>query len=239
MNSKELKYQLENKAPKERKRFIRNLFDSIVPTYDLLNRLLSMGIDTIWRNRVVRRNCTGKGELALDLCCGTGDLSYRMRKKGMEVVSLDFSIPMVEKGVEKGWLNSLVTAGDASVLPYKEDTFRLATIAFGIRNIPDLDNFFKETQRVLGKGGTLVILELTRPTSRLMGFCYDLYLVRILPFVGGLISGRKIAYKYLSETIESFIDPLSLKEMMLTRGFKEVNIIPQTGGIATIIEATV
>ena len=236
MGKKELEYELNNETPSERKKYIRGMFDSIVPTYDFLNRMLSMGIDTTWRKYLIKLTGGVQNKKVLDMCCGTGDLSKLFIKSKADTVSLDFSIPMIVKGKEQGWLGENSIGADASVLPFKENSFDFSSISFGIRNIPDLDNFMKETNRVMKKGGKLYVLELTRPSNLLVRFFYNLYLGVILPTVGGIVSGKKEAYKYLSKTIETFVDPDELKKMFISQGYSEVNIYKKTFGIATIIE---
>jgi demethylmenaquinone methyltransferase/2-methoxy-6-polyprenyl-1,4-benzoquinol methylase len=226
-------YKLNNENPGERKKEIRRMFDSIVPTYDFLNHFLSAGIDRGWRKFLLKKAEPLNDKKILDLCCGTGDLSRVLVEA--DIHSLDFSIPMLQKGKEKGWLGSKTIAGDAGNLPFKRDSIDIMTIAFGIRNIPDLDNFMQECLRVLNKNGELLVLELTRPKLKLVGLFYRFYLGVFLPLVGGLISRKKNAYKYLSGTINTFPDPPLLKERFLKNGFSEVEIFPLTFGIASLI----
>lgn len=232
----EHKFSIDNETPEKKKKFIRELFDSIVPTYDFLNRFLSFGIDTGWRKKLIRLAGDLSGKNVLDLCCGTGDLTKLLRNKKARVFSLDFSIPMLKKGYHKKWLSNLIVAADASRLPFKDSFFHYATIAFGIRNIPDLDNFIMETNRVLTPGGKLYILELTRPKNKIVLFFYNLYLKLILPFVGGLISRRKNAYRYLSDTISTFVDVDELSGLLRENGFAEIRVYRLTFGVATIFE---
>jgi demethylmenaquinone methyltransferase/2-methoxy-6-polyprenyl-1,4-benzoquinol methylase len=126
-------------------------------------------------------------------------------------------------------------AADACLIPFKDNTFSVATIAFGIRNIPDIDNFIKDVFRVLAPGGQLAILELVRPENNFIRIVYTFYLNKLLPFIGGVISGRKLAYTYLSKTISTFIDQPDLKIMLNQHGFNKVTFHPQTLGVATII----
>jgi len=228
-------YNIDNNSPEEKKKFIQNLFDAIVPTYDLLNRVLSGGIDMIWRIHVFRHIKSVKGRRAIDLCCGTGDVSSLLYRKGAELTSLDFSLNMLAKGKKKGALSGQSIAADAGRLPFKDNSFHTATIAFGIRNIPDLDNFIKEVYRILDDAGQLAILELVRPKAKLVGLVYSFYLGSILPLVGGVISGKRVAYKYLSTTIATFIDPNILQNMLREYGFSTVTCHPQTFGISTIM----
>ncbi len=230
-----ISYEINNKTPEEKKLFIQNLFDSIVPTYDLLNHVLSMGTDIIWRKNIFRHINSLKDKKAIDLCCGTGDLSLLLHKKGAEIVSLDFSMKMLQRGIQKKALKGYPVSADASLIPFRDNTFSAATIAFGIRNIPDIDNFIKDAFRVLAPGGQLAILELVRPENIIVRVFYSFYLHKLLPFIGGIISGQKLAYNYLSKTISTFIDQPELKKMLLKYGFHKVTFHPQTFGVATII----
>jgi SAM-dependent methyltransferase len=127
-----------------------------------------------------------------------------------------------------------LTATNASVLPFKVSSFDFITIAFGIRNIPDIEKFLSESERALKKNGRLLILELTRPDNRFYRILYKFYLGRFLPFIGGIVSRDKSAFKYLAKTIETFIDPETLTEMIISKGFSEVKLIKKTFGTATI-----
>ncbi len=228
-------YEINNKTPEEKKRFIQDLFDSIVPTYDLLNHVLSMGTDVLWRRNIFRHINNVRDKKAIDLCCGTGDLSLLLHKKGADVVSLDFSMNMLQRGIRKKALKGDPVSADAGLIPFKDNTFSAATIAFGIRNIPDIDNFIKDVFRVLSPGGQLAILELVRPENKIVRVFYSFYLHKLLPFIGGMISGEKTAYNYLSKTIATFIDQPELKRMLKQYGFDSVTFYPQTFGVATII----
>ncbi len=227
-------YEINNSDPSEKKRYIRSMFDSIVPTYDLLNRVLSGGIDNIWRKDLVRMTAGPGSKRILDLCCGTGDLTRQLVKGGGELFSLDFSFNMLKKGVAKGWLSGENVSADAGKLPFKGESFDYLTIAFGIRNIPDVDVFLGESLRVLKPGGKLLILELTRPDNGFVRFFYNLYLTKILPFIGGILSGKREAYGYLAGSISTFLDRDTLIERIKIAGFKTVDYKKKTFGVATI-----
>jgi len=230
-------YEIDNKNPEDRKLRIKGLFDSIVPTYDLLNHLLSFGTDIFWRRRIFKLLHPVDGRIALDICCGTGDLSLLLSKHGADTVSLDFSIGMLKRGIIRQAITGKAVAADASRIPFRDNVFAAETIAFGIRNIPDLNNFIREAYRVLAYGGELAILELVRPRNRFIKIIYSLYLNKIMPIIGGLISGEKDAYKYLSGTIETFVDPLELKKLLEEYGFKNVSVCFLTFGVSAIIIA--
>ena len=228
-------YKIDNINPEEKKRFIRKLFDSIVPTYDLLNHVLSFGTDLLWRRNIFKHLKSVNNAHTIDLCCGTGDVSLLMSKRGAKVVSLDFSMNMLKKGIRKKAIKGRPVSADACHIPFRDNTFSVATIAFGIRNIPDINYFIKEVFRVLTPGGRLAILELVRPENRVIRTLYLFYLNTVLPFIGGVISGRKSAYNYLSKTIATFIDQPDLQKMLQRYGFIHITGHPQTLGIATII----
>ncbi len=228
-------YQLNNENPEGRKRSIRGMFDAIVPTYDLLNHVLSFGTDLQWRRDLVKKTGAGRGSRVIDLCCGSGDVSRLLAGRGLETVSLDFSGEMLKLGIKKKALADAAVLGDACRLPFAAGSFAAATIAFGIRNIPDLDRFMEEVSRVLRPGGTLAILELVRPENRVVRAGYSFYLRRLLPVIGGLVSGKPAAYRYLSGTIATFVHPLVVKEMLEKHGFGSVTIFPRTLGVAAIM----
>jgi len=227
-------YEINNTDPAEKKRYVRSMFDSIVPTYDLLNRILSGGIDNFWRRDLVKLTGGLENKRVLDICCGTGDLTRHLVKARGEILSLDFSFNMLKKGVEKGWLGGENISADAGKLPFKSGTFDFLTIAFGIRNIPDVDVFLSESLRVLKPGGRLMILELTRPDNPVVRFGYNLYLTKILPFVGGVLSGKREAYRYLAGSISTFLDRTILIERIKAAGFTSVDFRKKTFGVATI-----
>ncbi len=204
--------------------------------YDLLNRLLSAGIDRSWRKFLINRVGDLSNSAALDLCCGTGDLSLLLWQKGADLVSLDFSLAMLRQGMKKRRLRGDVVAADASSLPFRDSSFQLLTIAFGIRNIPDVDRFMAEALRVLAPGGRLMILELTRPAGRFVRLAYGAYLRFLLPLAGGLVSGKWTAYRYLARTIETFLDPVDLAHRLKGAGFARCERHERTFGVATIID---
>ncbi len=228
-------YKIDNRNAEKKKRFIKKLFDSITGPYDILNRLLSMGIDVVWRKKMIKISGPLKNKKTLDICCGTGDVSLMLHKNGAKTFSVDFSENMLKRGLEKKAIKGFPIASDACRMPFKRDSFDMATIAFGIRNIPDIDNFIGEANRTLKPGGKLVILELSMPGKKIVKFFYSFYLKKAVPFLGGIISGKKSAYNYLAGTISTFIGPQTLVKMLEQKKFKGAKIFPQTFGVATII----
>ncbi len=231
----ELEYRINNTNPGPRKKFVRETFDAIAETYDVLNRVLSFGIDMSWRRFAVNLLGDIRRKDIIDLCSGTGDFIPLLHAKGARVVPVDFSLAMLKKGKEIGKIHECAVAADVCKLPLRSEYFDAATIAFGVRNIPDINIFIDEIFRVLKENGELVVLELTRPRNIFIRGLYRIYLTCVLPFIGGIVSGKLRAYRYLSKTIESFIDPEHLSRMLERGGFNHIRIYRRFFGIATIM----
>ncbi len=221
---------------------IRNLFNNIAPTYDLLNHLLSLGRDLYWRKMAVRE-FRGHNGWMLDIATGTGDMTIEIiRQDGQErkVFGLDFSEPMLrrarEKLSKKGVLRTVALGlGDALNLPFRENTFSGSMIAFGLRNIVEKEQALSEMVRVVRPGGKVVVLEFTFPQKGLMRRIYPVYFKRILPRIGGLISGDRSAYAYLPESVLHFRYAEEYEGLMRKSGLANVLSRQLTGGVASII----
>lgn len=220
---------------------MRRMFAAIAGKYDLLNTLLSFGRDQAWRRFAVSRAALRPGGLAVDVAAGTAELTRQLARRngGGYVVGVDFSPEMLAVGrakllASKDGKNVELVLGDGYHLPFSDATFDCATIAFALRNVADLPGLFREMGRVVKPGGRVVSLELTRPPSRLVRTVYYLYLLRIAPFVGGLISGQRGAYKYLPESIVRFPPPEKVKEIMEGAGLCQVTIHCLTLGAAVV-----
>ncbi len=215
------------------------MFDRICHRYDLLNHLLSFGMDFYWRKRAVKELGLLRGNTVIDLCCGTGDLAYELWKavRPGKVVGVDFAPAMLEVARRK-YPYIVYVEGNVMEVPWESGTFDAATIAFGPRNISDLPGLFAEMKRLVRPGGKVLSLELTRPSGWL-GFFHSLYLRYVLPWVGGWLSGDVKAYRYLSETVSGFIEPNDLAEIMEAAGLCRVEVIPLSAGIVTLHIATV
>jgi demethylmenaquinone methyltransferase/2-methoxy-6-polyprenyl-1,4-benzoquinol methylase len=213
------------------------MFDRIAGRYDLVNTVLSGGIDGSWRRRTARVTGLAPGGSALDVACGSGKLTAALaRIAGAEgrVVGLDFSPQMLEvarrehPGIE-------FTEGDALRLPFEEGTFDASTIAFGLRNLADPVKGLQEMQRVLKPGGRSVVLEFVRPPQNLIGAAYRIYLLTLLPWIGGALSGQTAAYRYLSETVDSYRTPEELREMAAAAEWTDIDYTSLAMGTVGIL----
>jgi demethylmenaquinone methyltransferase/2-methoxy-6-polyprenyl-1,4-benzoquinol methylase len=221
------------------------MFAEIAPRYDLVNLMLSGGIDVWWRHVTVRRAPPPAAGAILDVCTGTGDLALAYaRAAGPEVriVASDFCRPMLDHGVEKArksgakveWVEA-----DAMALPFPDAAFDLVTVAFGLRNIADTARGLAEMARVLEPGGRLAILEFSLPTNRLVRGFYLWYFRRVLPFLGNAVArNRSDAYTYLNKSVEEFPSGARLAALVRDAGFDRLEMIPMTFGIATLTLAT-
>jgi demethylmenaquinone methyltransferase/2-methoxy-6-polyprenyl-1,4-benzoquinol methylase len=220
------------------------MFDRIAHRYDLLNRLLSFGQDSIWRRRVARLLPDGSDLHLLDLATGTADLLLSLKRRSARVefgVGLDMAARMLAIGRQKitrtnqtGKLT--LVRSDACRLPFDDSTFSAVTIAFGIRNVIDIPLALREMHRVLKPNGRTLILEFSLPENRFIRRIYLLYFRRVLPAIGGLISGDSLAYHYLNETVETFPYGQDFCRLMEDADFANVKANRLTLGVATIYQ---
>ncbi|MBJ6725896.1 bifunctional demethylmenaquinone methyltransferase/2-methoxy-6-polyprenyl-1,4-benzoquinol methylase UbiE [Geomesophilobacter sediminis] len=225
---------------------IRAMFGSIAPRYDLLNRLLSLGIDQRWRRFAVAKiGVTGATGRVLDVATGTGDVALEIAaqtKDGVTIVGADFCPEMVELGkvkVENSRFRGRISfqVAPCEEMPFETGTFDAATIAFGIRNVVDRAKGLAEMRRVLRDGGKVVILEFSTPTLPIFRNIYHFYFLKVLPKIGGMFS-RFSAYQYLPDSVLEFPSRDTFKGMMREVGFKDVQHFDLTGGIATVYVGT-
>ena len=221
-----------------KKEGIRRLFNSIASDYDRLNHILSLNIDKGWRRMAVKEIADKDSPVkVLDVACGTGDFTIEIAKKvsaGSEVIGVDISEGMMEIGKEKmlkAGVTAEMTVADCESLPYDQNTFDRIAVGFGVRNFEHLDLGLREMCRVLKPDGKLVILELSLPSNRLVRGCYMLYFQKILPMVGGFLSGDRGAYEYLRTSVLRFPAPDKFIEMLKSAGFEQVEHRPLTFGI--------
>jgi demethylmenaquinone methyltransferase/2-methoxy-6-polyprenyl-1,4-benzoquinol methylase len=221
---------------------IRNLFDNIAPTYDLLNHLLSLGRDFYWRRKAVQELRGLEGRI-LDMATGTGDVAIEIIRQNhhrRRVFGLDFSEPMIRRAqqkVSRRGLSRTVTLGlgDALALPFRENTFDASMIAFGLRNIVNKEQALSEMVRVVKKDGRVIVLEFTFPQKGWMRRLYPIYFQKVLPRVGGLISGDRGAYAYLPESVFHFASAENYERIMRKAGLVHVGSRSLTGGVASVI----
>ena len=224
----------------EKRAYVRTIFEEIAPRYDLLNHLLSLNIDRVWRRRALRVlqwNRVPDGQY-LDLCAGTLDVGAELIRqttfRGF-VIGADFAIPMLRAGIGKAPASRLGPVGaDAQQLPLGDDSMDGATVAFGIRNVAALDVALREVHRVLRSGARFVILEFTTPRSAIVRAGYHFYFHHLLPLIGGLISGHRTAYKYLPQSVAHFPVEAELARRMRDAGFSDVRWESLSFGIAAI-----
>jgi len=222
---------------------VRSMFDRIAPRYDLLNRLLSGGIDVRWRRACVDLlDLTGPATV-LDLCTGTADLLIEALSRDVRLagVGVDLSSEMLVRGNAKLRRRDLATrgalaSGDAERLPLTNGRFDGALVSFGIRNVGNPEAAFREIARVLRPGGRFVVLEFSMPAGAL-GQVYRFYFRHVLPWLGGLVSGDRGAYSYLPASVERFPLPMEFHALLERAGFTNVRRLSLTGGIAHLYRA--
>jgi demethylmenaquinone methyltransferase / 2-methoxy-6-polyprenyl-1,4-benzoquinol methylase len=228
-------------------RAVREMFTSIAPRYDLLNHLLSFNIDRLWWRRTARSFAeilAGPDSRVLDLCCGTGDMTFALRKQaansGQQILGADFSHAMLQRAHSKSldkvsakdksamphWIEA-----DALCLPFPDQHFSLVTSAFGFRNLADYDAGLREIARVVRSGGECGILDFSGPKG-VIGQLYRLYFKQVLPRVGTMLSGVRGPYAYLPASVERFPEPQEMLDRMRRAGFQQATWTPYTFGIA-------
>jgi len=223
----------------EAARWVRGMFGRVAARYDLANHLLSMNIDRYWRAHTVRRlrpALERPGARVLDICCGTGDLVLALSKHH-QVLGSDFCHPMLVLAREKIAQRSapaVVFESDALQLPLRDASLDVLTVAFGFRNLANYEAGLAEMRRVLRPGGTVAILEFTTPPNAVFGALYHLYCRRILPWIGGLISGSRDAYRYLPESVRKFPAAPALAAKMRDAQFTELEFEYLSGGMVAL-----
>jgi len=225
-------------------RAVREMFTSIAPRYDLVNHVLSLNTDRLWWWRAARTFDSilkRPDARVLDLCCGTGDMTFALRRRatqGAQIVGADFSHAMLQRAAVKGKETGLKwIEADALRLPFPDAHFDLITAAFGFRNLADYDAGLREMVRVLRPGGQCGILDFGEPRG-LLGKVYRVYFKRVLPAIGTVISGVQGPYKYLPASVERFPAPEEMLDRMRQAGFREASWTPYTFGVAGLYRGT-
>ncbi len=215
------------------------MFSRIAPTYDLLNSLLSLGLDARWRREAALAAVVGAPARVLDVAAGTGKLAFAVKRAlpAAEVTGVDFSAAMLEVARDAALAQGLevaFTAADGTALPFADGAFDAVTIGYGLRNFADPEAGLREFHRVLAPGGRLVVLEFPPPPAGPVGAAFRLYFERLLPLIGGLVSGDREAYGYLPRSVGAFMGPGELAARMATVGFVQVRYRLQTFGVSAL-----
>lgn len=227
-----------------KKEGVRKLFDNIASDYDKLNHILSLNIDKGWRKKAVRNLVDTQAPLkVLDVACGTADFTIEIAQKvgkGSEVIGVDISEGMMAVGrekIQKAGVSAELLVADCEDLPYPDNTFDRISVGFGVRNFEHLELGLSQMCRVLTPGGKLVILELSVPSNAFIRWCYKLYFLKILPAIGGMISGDRGAYEYLPASVLRFPGPDKFIPMLKSAGFAQVERTSLTLGICRMYVA--
>ncbi len=231
---------LEDKVNK-----VKGVFDSVASNYDIMNDVMSMGIHRLWKRKTIEMSGVRPGHTILDLAGGTGDLTKAFAKRvgsRGKVVLADINESMVRVGrdrlINEGIAGNVeYTITNAEALAFPDNTFDIATIAFGLRNVTNKDKALEELCRVVKPGGQLMVLEFSKVTQPLMSKLYDFYSFNILPKMGKLIADDEASYQYLAESIRMHPDQETLKQMMLDAGFDKAEYINMNNGIVALHRA--
>jgi demethylmenaquinone methyltransferase / 2-methoxy-6-polyprenyl-1,4-benzoquinol methylase len=224
--------------PEEKTRRVGSVFSSVARRYDMMNDLMSGGLHRLWKDRFVARVKPRPGESILDMAGGTGDVAFRMARRGALVTVADINPDMLGVGIERAkarGLEGLVWAQEnAEKLSFAVSTFDAYTIAFGIRNVTDIPAALREAHRVLRRGGRLFVLEFS--TSEWPGFgeAYEFYADKVIPRIGKAVAGDEDSYRYLVESIRRFPTPDAFRRMIADAGFANARAEPMLGGLVCI-----
>jgi len=226
---------------REKSKMVGNVFDTVASNYDLMNDLMSFGIHRLWKRVAIESSSLRKDSKVLDLAGGTGDMVKLMRDKVGEeglIVLSDINRSMLEEGrdrlINDGVEGINIAQIDAQYIPFKDETFDLITIAFGLRNVTDKDKAMRSMRRALKKGGKLIVLEFSKPTNEIFREIYDVFSFEIIPKIGELIANTEESYRYLAESIRMHPTQEELKTMMEEAGFKDCNYENLTNGVVAI-----
>ena len=217
----------------EKARVVRSMFDRVAERYDLVNRVMTFGLDVGWRRRAVEELRLPAGARILDVACGTGDLCTELARAGHRPLGVDFAFGMLEHATT----DAPLVQGDALRLPLRDASVDGASCGFALRNVTDLSGLFGELARVIRRGGRVALLETAEPESRLMRAGHRVYFGRVVPVVGGALSDRA-AYAYLPRSMAYLPAPQELLRMLTDAGFDPVRRNALTGGVAQLVTGT-
>ncbi len=221
--------------------YVREMFASIAPRYDATNRLLTGGVDERWRRRAVSELAAPPGGRVLDLCCGTGDLTFHLARTdaSLDIAGVDFCAPMLDgarrRAPREGRGAKIAFAeGDVMALPFADESFDGAIMGFSLRNVVDIVATLREARRVLKPGARFVNLDVSKAPNPLFRRAFDFYFYRIVPLVGGLVGGSRAAYRYLPASLTNFPGAEALAERFREAGFRETRFVRLAGGAIAI-----
>ena len=217
-------------AGEEKARAVRGLFDSIADRYDLVNRVMTFGMDVGWRRRAVRELRLPGGARVVDLACGTGDLCKELRRRGYRAIGVDFAFRMLANA----HADSPLVQADILRLPMADSSADGATCGFALRNVIDLRSLFVECARVVRPGGRIAFLEASTPEGGLMRIGHGIYFNHVVPLIGGVLSNRE-AYSYLPRSMAYLPPPAEVIAMLRAAGFRDAERIQVSGGIAQLL----
>lgn len=224
----------------DKKTSVKKMFDGISSRYDLLNHLLSFGIDYRWRKKALKLTQLNEQSILLDVACGTGDFAIDAHNMGIKhIYGADFSHNMLKLFSGKSdWIIGRTVQTVAEQMPFKSNSFTNITVAFGVRNFYNIQKGFQSFFNVLKPGGKVTILEFRLPSNPTIKFIYKFYFKKILPLIGGKISGDKSAYKYLPDSVEEFDEKINIPNLLKAVGFKEIESHSLSLGIVQVVVAT-
>jgi demethylmenaquinone methyltransferase / 2-methoxy-6-polyprenyl-1,4-benzoquinol methylase len=223
----------------DKKNQVRKIFDSIAGDYDFLNHLLSFGIDNYWRRKALKLTGVNPGSILLDVACGTGDVAIAARRLGVtNIIGADFSHNMLKLfNTKSNWIIGKNVQMVAENMPLKNDSVTNITVAFGVRNFYDIQQAFNSFYKVLKKNGKATIIEFSLPSNPFFRRLYKFYFKKILPLIGGIISGDKEAYQYLPKSVEEFDERIDIPTLLKISGFEKVERYSLTFGIVQVVIA--
>jgi demethylmenaquinone methyltransferase/2-methoxy-6-polyprenyl-1,4-benzoquinol methylase len=214
---------------------VNDLFSSIAPRYDFLNDLQSFGLHRLWKRRLVKLAGPQRGERALDICCGTGDIALALASRGADVTGLDFNTSMLAVAEKKaGNVPVRFIAGDAQGLPFPDNTFDMVTVGYGLRNLADWKFGLREMWRVAKPGAPLLVLDFARPDNPLWRGLYFTYLRCVVPVFGKLFCGDAQAYSYILQSLKNYPAQRGVEQEMVALRCRDVRIITFLGGVMSI-----